>query len=95
MNMCIINSCLLYLFSVISAVQITYLGLNWSATEDVSESRSDWTDDADEAEPDNSGNTGTEPWAHESVIAASGSGYKKRNKEFLSCELIFCHNWLT
>ena len=49
----------------------TYPGLS-SATDESSDSRSDWIDDTDDAE-DGRNMIGTDPWAHESVKGVTGS----------------------
>lgn len=49
----------------------TYTGLS-SATGDNSDSRSDWTDDVDDAD-DGRNMIGTDPWAQESVTGVTGS----------------------
>ena len=52
----------------------SYPGLS-STTDESSDSRSDWTEDVDDADEGRS-MMGTDPWAHESVTAATGSKKK-------------------
>ena len=57
----------------------SYPGLS-STTDESSDSRSDWTEDVDDADEGRS-MMGTDPWAHESVTAVTGS--KKNDSNLL------------
>ena len=65
--------------SYIEKSKESYPGLS-STTDESSDSRSDWTEDVDEADEGRS-MMGTDPWAHESVTAVTGS--KKNDNNLL------------